>query len=267
MISIGEFVGIRLAELRGDGTARATADINGVMRQQGMIGMLAGGNTIDQIEKTIVAVYRDILNSGASFIAEADPEDPQQHIGELEQFARAFQRDLLRQYEADFGRVGLTGMIFAGRRDEVTLQISTIRNRVISDFKFGMAGGRRMAQKPQVDNRVTISGPVSGLAVIAPGGTINQSITHSDEGLRALADRILSELTSATAAEADARRLAEEARAELAKPKPDRSIVVRLLTRAGNGLLAIGNTVLAEVTKAIVTGYAEQYGIIPPTDD
>lgn len=267
MISIGEFVGIRLAEFRGEGTARATAEIDSVMRQQNGIGMLVCGNTIDQIEKGIVAIYRDTVNAGASLIAEADPDDPHQHVGALDEFARAFQRDLLRQYKGDYWRLGQMPMTFERRRGEVSLQLSTVRDRVVGDFKFSIVGGRRMAQRPQVDNRVTITGPVGGSAVIAPGGTINQSITYSDEGVRALADRILSELTSATAAEADARRFTEAAKAELARPKPDRSIVVKLLTRAGNGLLAIGNTALAEVTKAIVTGYAEEYGIIPPTDE
>ena len=267
MISIGEYVGIRLSDIRGDGTRRATDDIDTVMRRQSAMGALAGGNTIDQIEKAIVAVYRDILNLGASFIAEAEPDDPQQHIGALDQFARAFQRDLLRQYESDFKRLGQMPMAFERRRGEVSLQLSAVRDRLVGDFKFGIAGGRRMSQRPMVDNRVIFTGTVSGSPVIAPGGTINQSIKYSDDGLRDLADRMLSELTSATAAEADARRLAEDAKAELAKPKPDRSIVVMLLTRAGNGLLAIGKTALAELTKAAVTGYAREYGIIPPTDE
>jgi hypothetical protein len=267
MIPVSDFIGIRLTDLRGDGSARCAADIDAVMRRQSAMQMLASGNTIDQIEKAIVAVYRDTLNMGASFIAEADPDDPQHHIGALDQFARALKLDVLRQYESDFGRVGLMPMTFEPRRGEVASQLETVRDRVVGDFKFGMAGGRRMTQRPSVQNNVTFTGPVSGSPVIAPGGTINLSVTRSDEGLRALADRMLSELTSATAAEADARRLVEEAKAELAKPKPDRSIVVKLLTRAGNGLLSIGNTALGEVAKAIVTGYAEEYGIIPPTAD
>jgi len=267
MIPISDYISIRLSDLRGDGSARSAADIDAVMRRQSAMQMLAGGNTIDQIEKAIVIIYRDILNMGASFIAEADPDDPQQHMGALDAFARAFERDVLRQYENDFGRMGSMPMTFQQRSGVVASQLETVRDRVIGDFRFGMAGGRRMTQRPLVQNTVTFTGPVSGSPVIAPGGKINQNITHSDEGLRVLADRILSEVNSATAAEADTRRLANEAKTELAKPKPDRSAVVKLLTRAGNGLLSIGNIALGEVAKAIVTGYAEEYGIIPPTDD
>lgn len=267
MIPISDFIGIRLTDLRGDGSARCAADVDAVMRRQSALQMLASGNTIDQIEKAMVSIYRDTLNMGASFIVEADPDDPPQHVEALDQFARALELDVLRQYENDFGRLGPMPITFEHRRGEVASQFGTVRDRVVGDFKFGMAGGRRMMQKPSVQNNVTFTGPVSGSPVIAPGGTINQTITRSDEGLRALADRILSELNSATAAEADARRLAESAKAELAKPKPDRSTVVKLLTRAGNGLLAIGNTALAEITKAVVTGYAKEYGIIPPIED
>ena len=229
--------------------------------------MLASGNTVDQIEKAIFVVYRDVLNAGASFIADADPDDPQQHIGALDQFARTFERDLLRQYESDFGRLGWTGITFDQRQSEITSHLATARDRVVGDFKFGMAGGRRMAIRPSVQNNVTFHGPVSGSPVIAPGGTVSQTFNHSDDGVRALADRILSELTATTAAEADARRLAEEAMAELAKQKPDRSAIVKVLMRAGNGLLAIGRTTLAEGTKEIAKGYATPFGLIPPSDE
>ncbi len=237
------------------------------MRRQNAMHMLASGNTIDQIEKAIVSAYRDTLNMGAIFIAEADPHDPQQHVGALDNFARSFELDILRQYESDFGRIGSMPLTFEQRRSEVTSQLGTVRDRVVGDFKFGMAGGRRMTQTPLVQNNVTFNGPVSGSPIIAPGGTISQTVIHSDEGVRALADRMLSELNSATGAEAEARQLLEQAKAELAKPKPDRSIVVKLLARAGNGLLSIGNKAFGEVAKAIVTGYAKEYGLIPPADD
>lgn len=264
MISASEHIGVRLSDIRCDGSGDCARDIDAVMRRQNAMGMLASGNTIDQIEKAIVALYREMLNKGAVLIAEADPDDPQQHAGALDEFARAFERDVLRQYESDFPRMGLKGLTFDQRVGALSPQIATVRDRVVGDFRFGMAGGRRMVRQPVIDNRVTFNAPVSGSPAIAPGGTINQTITPSDEGLRALADRLITELSAATADEADARRLAEAAKAELAKAAPDRPLVVELLTRAGKGLLFIGKTALAELTKGAVTAYAAEYGLIPP---
>ncbi|MBX9910132.1 MAG: hypothetical protein K2Z25_15635 [Beijerinckiaceae bacterium] len=266
-ISSAEFIGIRLTDFRQDGTGTTKKSIDKVMRHQNAIGMLASGNTVFEIERAIVSVYQDVLVRGACFIAEADPENPQQHAGALGQFSRAFEKDVLRQYASDFGRMGHRGLTFEQRESEVSAEFETIRDRVLGDFKFGLAGGRRMAQRSTPQNSMVITGPISGSPIFNQGGTINQTCTRSDTGLRELADRILFELTTATAAEADARRLAEEAKAELDKARPDRSAVVKLLMRAGNGLLAIGKTALAEVTKAVVTGYAKEYGIIPPSDD
>lgn len=267
MLSISEFVGIRLMDIRCDGGARYAAEIQAVLRQQSASGMLASGNTIHAMEQTIIAIYRDTLNDGAAFIAEADPDDAQQHVGALDEFGRSFERDAIRQYEEDFPRMGAVGVPFERRQEALSQQLAPIRDRVVGDFKFGIVGGRRMTRQPIIDNRVTFNAPVSGSPAIAPGGIINQTITPSDDGLRALSDRILSELNAATAAEADARRLAEEAKAELSKPSPDRSRLVQLLSQVGNGLLSIGKTTLAELTKAVVTAYAKDYGIIPRPND
>lgn len=267
MISISEFVGIRLGDFRRDGVAQCAAEIQRVMRRQSANGMLASGNTISAIEQAITEIYRETLTLGASFISEADPDDPQQHVGALDMFGRSFERDAVRQYETDFPRMGDVVVPFELRREAVSKELAIIRDRTVGDFKFGIAGGRRMTRKPTIDNRVIFNAPVSGSPAIAPGGIINQHITPSDEGLRELADRILTELNAATAAAADARRLAEEARVELAKPNPDRSLLVRLLTRVGNGLLLMGKTALAELTKAVVKAYADEFGIIPPRDE
>lgn len=267
MISNSEHIGVRLSDIRCDGSGDCARDIDTVMRRQNAIDMLASGNTIDQIEKAIVALYRETLAKGAVLIAEVDPDDPQQHAGALDEFAQAFERDVLRQYESDFPRLNLKGLTFDQRLSALSPQIATVRDRVMGDFRFGMAGGRRMTRQPTNDYRVMFFGPVSGSPAIAPGGLINQAITPSDVGLRALAERLLTELGAATAAEADARQSAEAAKVELAKSTPDRPLVVKLLARAGKGLVSIGKTALAEFTKAAVTGYAREYGIIPPPDE